>query len=259
MKRFEFFAVCFFVAASSFAGVTYDFHSETTGLQQMTVDGNVAVEGPNVKMLVSRGDGMMFKDGATLLSRDGGKTLAVYDPSAKTFFEIGFDDMTASLAGVLKNAMVKISFDNPAVNLKDAGDGGTLEGYPTAKSLLDATIDINIDAMGQTITSKMSLHTESWTTDKLGATALNIFQQRNVRTGIDALDNLIAAQSASLKGRFPLKQVTTVHLVQNGNDIATTTTATVSNIKQRAIDAAAFAAPVGYSRVDNPLEAMKRR
>ena len=33
----------------------------------------------------------------------------------------------------------------------------------------------------------------------------------------------------------------------------------ISNIKQRAIDAAAFAAPVGYSRVDNPLQAMKRR
>src|SRR6059058_5193451 len=115
MKRIELFAVCFILAASSFAGVTYDFHSETTGLQQMTVDGSVAAEGPNVKMLVSRGDGVMFKDGATLLSRDAGKTLAIYDPSAKTFFEIGLDDMTASLAGVLKNAMVKISFDNPAV------------------------------------------------------------------------------------------------------------------------------------------------
>ena len=65
--------------------------------------------------------------------------------------------------------------------------------------------------------------------------------------------------SASLKGRFPLKQVTTVHLVQNGHDIATTTTATVSNIKQKAIDAATFAAPEGYTRVDNPLEAMKKR
>src|SRR5204862_7298100 len=129
-----------------------------------------------------------------------GKTLAVYDPAARTFFEIGLDDMAASMASVLKNAMVKISFDNPKVNLKDAGNGGALEGYPTQKSLLDATIDLNIDAMGQTMTSKMSLHSESWTTDKLGATALNIFQQRSVRTGIDALDKLIAAQSASLTG-----------------------------------------------------------
>jgi hypothetical protein len=258
MKRLALLTVCFFVAASSFAGVTYDFHSETTGLQQMTVDGNVAAEGPNVKMLVSRGDGMMFKDGATLLSRDGGKTLAVYDPSAKTFFEIGLDDMTTSMAGMLKNAMVKISFDNPAVNLKDAGNGGALEGYPTEKSLLDATIDINIDAMGQTMTSKMSLHSESWTTDKLGATALNIFQQRNVRTGIDALDKVIEAQSSSLEGRFPLKQMTTVHLIQNGHDVSTTTTTSVTNIKQKALDASTFAALAGYRRVDSPIEAMKK-
>src|SRR5438874_306055 len=93
MKHFDFaqrrrcvlFALCLFAAASSFAGVTYDFRSETTGMQESTVDGNVAVEGPNLRMTVARGDGMMFKNGSTMISRDGGKTLAVYDPAAKTY------------------------------------------------------------------------------------------------------------------------------------------------------------------------------
>jgi hypothetical protein len=256
--KLSLFAACFFAAVASFAGVTYDFRSETTGLQQVTVDGTVAVEGPNLRMSMFHGYAMVFQNGSIILSRDGGKTLSVFDPETHTYFEITLDEVTASIAGVLKNSAVNVTFDNPVVNVKDAGDGGTLEGFPTKKTLLEATIDIHIDAMGQTLTSKMSMHNESWTTDKVPANAVNVFQQRSVVTGIDALDKLIAAQSASLKGRFPLKQVTTVHLIQNGRDLATTTTATVSNIKQKAIDASVFAQPEGYSRVDNPLKGMKK-
>jgi len=246
-------------AASSFGGITYDFHSDTTGLQQMTIDGSVAAQGPNVRMSVSRGDGMLFKDGSIVLSRDNGKTLEVFDPAGKTYYEIPVSAMMANMAATLQSAGIKVSFVNPSVRAADAGDGGAIEGFPTRKSLVDATIDINIDAMGQTVTSKMSMHSESWTTDKLGTTALNVFQERNLLTGIDALDKLIAAQSSALNGRFPLKQATTVHVVANGQDVTTTTTATVSNVKQQPLDASMFAPPQGYSRVDNPLERMTKR
>jgi hypothetical protein len=246
------FAACLLAAVSSFAGVTYDFHSETVGLQQAVVDGTVAVDGPNVRMSMVHGDGIVFKDGTTLLSRDGGKTLAVYDASAKTFFEIGLDDLTASAAGMLKNLPVKVDFSNPVVKVQKAEAGRRVEGYPAEKSVVDATIDINIDMSGRKMTSKMSMHSENWTTGALGTVGGNIFQQRNVRTGIDALDKLIEAQSSSLEGRFPLKQMTTVHLIQNGHDISTTTTTSVTNIKQKALDASTFAAPAGYRRVDGP-------
>jgi len=200
-------------------------------------------------MSMVHGDGLVFKDGTTLLSRDGGRTLAVYDASAKTFFEIGLDDLTASAAGMLKNLPVKIDFSNPVVRVQKAEAGRRVEGYPAEKSVVDATIDINIDMSGRKMTSKMTMHSENWTTGALGVGA-NIFQQRNVRTGIDALDKLIAAQSSSLEGRFPLKQMTTVHLTQNGHDVSTTTTTSVTNIKQTALDARTFAAPVGYKRVE---------
>ena len=260
-------------AASSFAGITYDFHSDTTGLQQMTIDGSVAAQGPNVRMSVSRGDGMLFKDGSIVLSRDNGKTL---DRKSGSKGEEGYCVFGRVIDGMdvvdrinrvptdpedrpEQAVLVKVSFVNPSVRAADAGDGGAIEGFPTRKSLVDATIDINIDAMGQTVTSKMSMHSESWTTDKLGTTALNVFQERNLLTGIDALDKLIAAQSSALKGRFPLKQATTVHVVANGQDVTTTTTATVSNVKQQPLDASMFAPPQGYSRVDNPLERMTKR
>ena len=259
MKFTKVLAICLFTAASSFAGVTYDFHSEITGMQQMTMDGTVAVDGPNLRMVMARGDGRMFKDGAILLSHDGGKTISVYDAATKTYFELSMAELASSISSTMNSPAVKVTFTNPVVNAKDAGDGGTVEGYPAQKSVLDASIDLNIDAMGQAMISKMSMQTESWTTDKLGSVAANIFQQRSMLTGIEALDKLIEAQAASLKGRFPLKQVTTVHLTMNGQDITTTNTASVTNVKQKTIDAAVFVAPEGYARVDNPLEAMKKR
>ena len=251
-------AAFLFAAASLFAGVTYDFHSETVGLQQTTLDGSIAADGPNLRMTVTTGDGFLFKDGATVLSRDGGKTVAVFDPSSKTYFEIPFQTMTSSLGNVLKSTGVKLTFDNPTLTVKEAGDGGAVEGFPTKKTLIDASINMNVDAMGQTMTSKVAMHSESWTTDKLDPASTALFQQGSVVTGIEGLDKLVAAQSASVKGRFPLKQVTTVHIVQNGQDITSTTTATVSNVKQKALDAAVFTAPEGYTKVDNPLAKLGR-
>ena len=65
--------------------------------------------------------------------------------------------------------------------------------------------------------------------------------------------------SSALNGRFPLKQITAVHVLANGQDMTTTTTAAVSNVKQQPVDAGTFATPAGYSRVDNPLERMSKR
>jgi hypothetical protein len=259
MKQSVFAAAILLAAASSFGGVTYDYRAETTGLQQHSVDGSVVSDGANMKMTVAHGDDMMFKSGAIALSRDGGRTIDVYDPASKTYYEISLDQISANIGGVLKSSGVNVSFVNPIVNVTDGGDGGAIEGFPTQKATLDASIDINIDAGGQSMTSKMSMHSESWTTDKLGANAMNLFQQRSMQTGVEALDKLIAAQATALKGRFPLKQVTTVRMnMGGGSDMATTTTASVSNVKQTAVDASTFVPPVGYTRVDNPLERMTK-
>jgi hypothetical protein len=256
--KFSAFAAFLLAAAPSFAGVTYDFHSEATGLQQITIDGSVAVEGTSTKMSVSRGDGMMFKSGSVVLSRDGGKTIDVYDAGSKTYYELSLDQLSAFMGGALKGSGIKMDFVNPSVKVTDGGDGGTIESLPTKKSALDASIELKIDAMGQTMSSKMTMHSDLWTTDKLSAAAMNVFQQRNLQTGIEALDKLIAAQAAALNGRFPLKQVTSVHISANGQDMVTTTTAMVSNIKQTTLDASAFAPPEGYTRVDNPIDRMMK-
>jgi hypothetical protein len=257
MKRIALVAALALAAAPSFAGVVYRYHRETEGHPLMTLDGEIAAEGPNLKMTVSHGDAL-FKSGSVVLSRDGGKTIAVFDPASKTYFEMPFQG-SSGMGDVLRSSGVKVSVENPSFHFDDAGDGGSIEGFPTRKLIMDASSDVKTDAGGEIMSAKVSSRTEIWMTDKLDAAAGNLMQQRGVVTGILGLDEVAAQASKSLEGRFPLKQVMTVHMTANGHEVITTSTQTVSNVRQAPLDASAFAAPVGYTKVDNPIEAMKKR
>ncbi|MEK6373581.1 MAG: hypothetical protein AABO58_12885 [Acidobacteriota bacterium] len=252
-------AAFMFVAITATAGVTYDFRMVTAGAQGMTINGKVAADGLNLRMEVDQGDGRIFRDDSIVISRDGGKTLLVFDPSAKTYFQITLEEMTRGAADALQNPIAKVTFDPPKASVRDAGDGGKIEGFPTRKTIVDASIVMRIDAMGQKLASRIVLHSENWGTDKIDPSARNLFQLSNPRTGIEAFDKMMDAQAAALAGRFPLKQITTMRVTQDGREMVTTTTATVTKIKQTKIDASRFADPKGYKKVDDPLKALMNR
>jgi hypothetical protein len=255
MKRLLPIAAAILFASSAFAGLTYKVQSATTGFRSVTMVGTVVVDGPRMRMNISNGDKLLFKDNSIVFSTDGGKTMTVIDPSTKSYYEVQLDQLVSGAGSLLKgNPMIKISFENPKVSVRDGGNGGTIEGYPTHKSTLDASYDIVIDAMGTQMTSHMQMTTESWTTDQLPLEFSSFLQAKNMRTGVEALDTLIEAQSA-LKG-FPLKQVSSVQTSQNGRDMTMTTTATVTNIAKKDIAAAQFTVPDGYTKIDDPLSKM---
>lgn len=259
MKRFALLLALAALPAS--AGVTYDFESASTGLRSGTIKGTVFVEGRAVRMDMKTGDNLLFKDGTVVLSGDGGKTLSVYDPASKTYYVINLSDLTGAAGGLMNamGGMFKLSFNNPKVAVRDLGNGETLGGYPTRRSQLDSSYDITVDAMGQKMTTHMVMTTESWSTDKLGAEFSNFLQARNVRTGYADLDKLIDAQGAAIAGRFPLKQITTVKVRQgNGGELTSTTTSTVSNIARKSLLPAVFAAPSGFTKVENPVTRMMK-
>jgi hypothetical protein len=259
MKRFATLLAFVSFSSTAFAGLTYKVQSTTSGLRNVTVAGSVAIEGTNMRMDVSSGDELLFKPNSVILSNDGGKTMAVLDGASRSYYEVQLDQLLGSSTAALKNLgdMVKLSFNNPRVSVRDAGDGEALEGYPTHKFVLDASYDIDIDAMGQKMTTHLTMNTESWTTEQLSSEFTNFLQMRGLRTGVESLDRLIEAQS-TVKG-FPLKQISTVRMNQGGNDVTMTTTAQVSNIQRKAIDAAQFAMPSGYTKVDDPITKMMKQ
>lgn len=253
-------AVLFLIALPALAGVTYDFQSTSSGVANAVLGGKVAIDSGRVRMDIKSGDNLMFRENSFILSSDGGKTLSVYDPSAKTYYVINLQDLIGMNGGLLGalGGMISVNFSNPSVTVKDLGDGGMIEGYPTRHALVNAAYDIAIDAMGNKATTHMAMSTEVWATDKLSAEFSNFLQTKSLRTGYAELDKMIEAQSGAINGRFPLKEVTTVHLTQNGSDITTTNTSTVSNIETKSLAVSMFAAPAGYVKVDDPISRMMK-
>lgn len=256
MQRFLIFVAAAILTMSAFAGTAYDFRSESTGIHKTTMSGHVEVEGKQLRMNVADGDGKLFRNGSVIYSNDGGKTLVVTSPSDKTYYDLKLDDLLGSAGAMLKSMgdMVKITFDNQKVNVTDAGAGETLQGYPTRRSVLDASYDMNIVAAGQKMSTHMVMRTESWMTDRIPVSAINWFQTGGVRTGIEGIDKLIEAQTRATKGGFPLKQVTTMTVNRGDQKMVSTTTATVTNVATRAIPASTFAMPAGYKKVASPLK-----
>jgi hypothetical protein len=141
MRRFIVAAALAVVASSAFAGVTYHYSSTTEGMAHTMLDGNVAIEGSRLRIDMAHGDGMLFKDGAIVLSTDGGKTLHVLDPSSKTYYDLELSQLLGAGNSALSQLGADLKIENPKVNVVDQGDGGTIEGFATKRSRIDSSYD----------------------------------------------------------------------------------------------------------------------
>jgi hypothetical protein len=259
MKRILAVLATVALALPAFAGLSYDFKTVSSGMTAQTIAGSVRAEGPNMRVDFTSGDGMLFTNGSYALT-SGGSVIKVIDPAAKTYYDINLDQLFGGADGLLRQmgGEVKLEVKNPKSSVTADGSGGTIAGYPAQKSRIDTSYDMSVDALGQAMVVQMQMSTDVWWTEKLGSEFTNFLQMRGLRTGVEAVDKVLAVQTSAVKG-FPLKQVITTKVVLNGNPITTTTTSEVSNIRPGKIDAAAFAVPAGLTKVPNPIETMLNR
>lgn len=227
-------------ALSARAGATYELRSETSGAPAMTA--LVSVDGPHLRMDVRSGDAVLFRAGTVVLSDDGGKTLKVIDPKAKTYFVIAADAAFSKAATMF--ATLGMTFRNPRVSTRDLGSAGTVAGFPARRTIVNASCDV---VMGERSKSEVTLVAETWSSDRINAAYGNALQSTAAHTGIAALDRMLDASAAK---RFPLKQVTTLRLMS----MEFVTTSTVTNFREAPVAASTFAVPSGLRRVDSPLD-----
>ena len=256
MKQVLAIAIALLLAVSASAGITYDFRSVTGGIAEQSIAGSVQAEGSSMRIDFTSGDGMLFTTGSYALST-GGSKLTVIDPSAKTYYDLDTDALLGGADALLGQfgGAVKFEVKDPKVKVTGGGAGGTIAGFPAQKSRVDSSYAMVIDAFGQKIDIAMEMGTDVWWTDKLPAEAMTFLQMRSFRTGVEAVDKMLAAQTSAVKG-FPLKQVTTTKIVMNGNPMTTTATSEVTNVRQGKVDATVFAKPAGLKKVDSPVDGM---
>ncbi|HEY2323474.1 MAG TPA: hypothetical protein VGJ82_11495 [Thermoanaerobaculia bacterium] len=228
MKRI--LTVIFFLLAAPlvFGGVAYRFETMTRGLGDQRISGTVVSEGPRMRVNVATGDGVSFPNGSFVLA--DGTHVTVFDPNTKTYYDMTFDPLSP-LKSMLGDA---VSMSNERSSVRDLGNG---------HSITQSSYDMNVALMDKKVKMHVTVTTESWTTDKYPASA--------------SIGKVLASDPHAPKG-FPLKQVTTFRLDQNGQPIEVTSTTTVSEITTKPIPATDLAMPAGYRKVESPMErAMK--
>lgn len=241
------------------AGLTYDFAMSVQGGAASSMKGTASVEGLNARVEMVRGDGLLFMDGSVVITTDGGKTLRILDPKARTYYSLSFDDLFATAGAFMKSmgSMFQISLANQKVDVRPAGAGEPIEGYPTKKYTILTSYDMTAKILGSDLSSRVEMQTDIWATPKLSAGYATFVQNRSVRTGIEGIDAVIAAQSKGVEG-FPLKQVTKVRTSQRNRVDEQTTTVSISNIREGEIAASAFAIPAGFTEKASPLQELQK-
>lgn len=253
MKRLMIFAAAAALCVPLQAGMTYEFRSVTEGAGGSKLVGKAAIDGNRMRMEIIEGDNLIFKNDSVVISRDGGATLQLLDTKEKTYTEMRVDEIFGALGAAMKSmgGMVKMTVNNPTVNVREAGDGGTIEGYPTRKYLVDSSYELAIRVMGMSRKSQVESQTEAWVTDKIKPEFGTFIQQRGWKTGMEDFDKLIDQQASAMKG-FPLKQIVRTKTTSGRNTESTTTTMTVTNIRETAVADSQFQIPAGYEKVETP-------
>ena len=260
MKHFAATACAALVAAATLAapaqaGVHYRATTKSEGArgaaQSMEVE--AWVDGPNAKVLFANSDNPMLGTGTYIISNDGGETLFLVNPEEKTYSQLDLGALMAGAGAMLKamGPMMKISFSNQKVEKLAEEAGPTILGYATTHYKFHTSYDSSIKVMGMGQSSHNDSVTDTWTTTELSDAGFGAWLRREPRTGIEDLDNMIAAEVSKGIHGVPLKMASaTTTKDQRGNETKMNTTMEVTALKQESVAAGTFAIPKEFERTE---------
>jgi hypothetical protein len=241
------------------AGVFYRFQTVSSGLSGSTMNGSVSVEGDRMRVDFEKGDGIVFSDHSFILGSTPSGSLTVVDPANRTFSDLSPDLASAGVGGVLGQLRdgLNMVVSKPRVSVHDFGPGDPLDGRPTRRHQVDTRFAVRIKTAAGELAVFFHSVAENWTTDALPASYATFLAGQSVRTGVAEVDKVIAESTKTVRG-FPLKQIVTTTIVQNGSAVEFSTVTTVTDIEKKIFAPAIFSLPAGYSRTENPVaRAMK--
>jgi Domain of unknown function (DUF4412) len=243
------FALAF--ASQAGAGLTYRTETTTSGVRTRVMIGIVKVESDQSRFDITKSDEKMFETGSVILSSSTSAVVTVLNPAKKTYYVIDFAKVASSVAETQKQLAPLVTIPRPVATVKSEGAGGLVEGFPTKRWLVDASIEMKtaLDNSAKQIT----MRSEIWTTEKLPAAAASILDSSKL-PGDPVFDSL-GASRAKMTG-FPLKSVTVTKMTFAGSTTTSTSRTSVTGIHNATFPASDFVIPAGYKRVDSPIDTM---
>ena len=246
-------------AGTAHAGWEYTAVTKAEGgkhadMQDTTV--HALVDGTKARIEFTESKNPLMGSGTYLLTTDAGKGARLVNPAEKCYSEWDMKKMMGMAGGIMGMMNMKVKDQKSEKLLEEKGP--SLLGLPTTHYKFRTSYTMEVSFMGMTQANATVNEQELWTTTALKDAAFNFAAlQRDMKTGNDDLDKLIAAQMNKAEG-FPLKSVMRNSAKDaRGKDQSTTVTTEVLTVKQTSIAADQFVVPAGYEERDiNPMNAM---
>lgn len=201
MRKFVAAAVLLVAAQSGWAGVSYEFvQSSQSDIEQMpatNLTGRMIIDGQRSR--VDFVSGNIYAPGAYVVSTDGNRTLQYVDPLTKTYSEVN----AAAIATMYGTSNLKIA--NFKTSTSKLDDHPTVAGIPTDHYHLTITYDMTVPYGAMALTQNVREEIDKWTTTQFGDIAESFLAGGGIRTGNPQLDQIIEAETQSIKG-FPMRQ-----------------------------------------------------
>ena len=240
-------------AGSAFAGVYYEAVTTTEGkgggMGDVTV--HAWVDGEMAKVEFAESGNPMMGPGSYLLTRNGGKTIYLVNPSDKTYAEWDMEAMMNMAGGAMKMAkgMMNMKFSDPEVEKVGEEPGGAMLGMPTTHYTYRTTYSMEMKFMGMHQKNTTVQDQEIWSTTAIDMPAMGLWLKGNgPKTGDEQLDALVQAEMDKVKG-FPLRQVTVTTTTdqKKGKSQTSTTTMEVTKFEKTSVPEATFVIPPSYT------------
>jgi hypothetical protein len=241
---------------SGWAGVSYEFVQSTqSNIEQIpptTLTGRAIIDGPRSR--IDFGSGNIYAPGAYVISTDASRTLLYVDPISKTYSEVN----AAGIAATYGAADIKI--DNFKTNTTLLDDHPPIAGITTNHYHLTISYDMTLQYGTMPLTQKIDEQIDKWTTPRFGDVGDAFFANGSVKTGNPKLDQLIEAETRTIKG-FPLRQTVVVRttssiaikgeLKQRMADVRTQQRELlITKIQEQQADAIVFHVPSTFHRLE---------
>jgi hypothetical protein len=239
------------LAAISFTVTTRSESSLTksASMADTTVKGFAAGDLARIEFTQSRNP--LAPKGSFLLTLDGGKTVRLADPRAKSCRPWSPSGPAAGKSTV--GSAVATRFENVSVarTLDEAGPG--IAGLPTRHFRFTIAYDSIVDVMGTVRRSHTEKVADVWAAPELSAAGVSVWLRAlPAPTGDADLDRKIKGAMAGLPGT-PVKTVTTATVRDDtGFEQKTTTTVELTRLARTRVPASAFAVPAFCGKAAPP-------
>ena len=247
MRKLLFIFCLLLVSSACFAGVTYTVVTSTTQdgeTYRMRV--RTFVDGANARIEIVEGGPAPFTSGSWMLTRDGGKTFTVVDPSKKTYTVLTIKDSLNDVDARIEQ-QTKITNSTPEITRVSQEAGPPLLGYATAHAHFRTTYVVTFKLV-DSFTAHVTRDDEVWATSALKT--LNAKNAPALSAGAQMGIDPLAGYPQFRQLGFPLKRITETRSESvDGTVERIVTTMEVKDVKEGLVKPSNFETPAGYKKI----------